>query len=128
LPFTEIRRIAMPNRSIGACLTGAVILLGLTAATSMTARADDTAQNEQLLQARCVKQGQLGKSAEELTSNCGCLAKVGARHLRPTWRQALLSGGSQGSGAPMDDQTQFETDAEQSCPAIVPYAPKPGSQ
>jgi hypothetical protein len=117
----------MPNSSIGACLTGALILLGLTAAMPATVRADETAQIQQLLQARCVKQGQLGKSPEELTSNCSCLAEVGARHLRPNWRQALLSGGSQeGLGAPMDDQAQFEADAEQSCPAIVPYAPKSG--
>jgi hypothetical protein len=114
----------MAKSSIGACLVGAIILLGSVAAVPMTSHAEDTDKLQQLLQARCVRQGQLGKSQEELTSNCGCLAQVGARHLRPEWRKVLLSGGSQqGLGAPMDDQAKFETDALQTCPAIAPYTP-----
>jgi hypothetical protein len=123
--FTEAREIAMSKMPVSVGLGGGVILLCLVGLAPMNARGDDTAQIQQALQARCVKQGQLGKTPEELDSNCGCLAQVGARHLRPEWRTAILAGGSQqGLGPPMDDQAKFEADALQTCPAIAPYAPK----
>src|SRR6266850_711984 len=123
--ITEVKEIEMSQMSVGACLCGAIILVGLAGLAPMSARGDDTAKIEQLLQARCVKQGQLGKTPEELNKNCGCLAQVGARHLRPEWRTVILSGGSQeGLGAPMDDQGKFEADALQTCPAIAPFTPK----
>ena len=119
----------MSKMLMGAGLCGAIILMGAAGLAPMSARADDTAQIQQILQARCIKQGKLGKTEEELAGNCGCLAQVGAQHLRPEWRTALLTGGSQeGLGAPMDDQAKFDADALQTCPAIAPYAPKGSGQ
>jgi hypothetical protein len=127
--FTETREIAMSKMPVGVCLRGAIILLCLAGLAPISARGDDTVQIQQVLKARCVNQGKLGKTPGELDGNCGCLAQVGARHLRPEWRTAILNGGSQqGLGAPMDDQAKFEADALQTCPAIGPYAPKPAGQ
>jgi hypothetical protein len=119
----------MSDLSAGTWLRGAIILLGLAGPAAVAARADDTVQIQQILEARCLKQGLLGRTADEVKANCGCLATVGAKHLQPAWRNALLEGTSEeGLGPPMDDQAQFEIDALQTCPAITPYQPKPAGQ
>jgi hypothetical protein len=118
--------------SARAASRGAVLLLCLMGSAAVAARADeaaDTQQLQQLLVARCVKQGVLGQTPAEVQTNCGCLAKVGAKHLQPGWRKALLENTSEEKlGPPMDDQAQFEIDALQTCPAIAPYEPKPAGQ
>jgi hypothetical protein len=119
----------MSKMPVGARLCGAILIIGLGGLAPISARGDDAAQVQQVLKARCVKQGKLGKSPGELDANCGCLATVGAKHLQPGWRKAILDGTSeQGLGPPMDDQIQFETDALQTCPAIAPYDPKSSGQ
>ena len=124
-----VRGIAMSKTPVGACLCGAILLIGLVGLAPVNARGDDAAQIQQILETRCLKQGKLGQTPDEVKANCGCLARVGAKHLQPGWRKALLEGTSeQGLGPPMDDQIQFETDALQTCPAIAPYEPKPAGQ
>jgi hypothetical protein len=118
--------------SARAGLRGVVLLLCLVGPAAIVAKADemsDTLQIEQILAARCVKQGLLGQTPTEVQVNCGCLAKVGAKHLQPGWRKALLEKTSEEKlGPPMDDQTQFEMDARDTCPAIIPYEPKQAGQ
>jgi len=119
----------MSKMPVGACLCGAILIVGLIGLAPIQARGDDTAQVQQVLEARCLKQGKLGQTPDELKANCGCLAAVGAKHLQPRWRKAVLAGTSEeGLGPPMDDQAQFEIDALRTCPAIAPYEPKPAGQ
>jgi hypothetical protein len=124
-----VGEIAMSKMPAGACLCGAILIVGLVGLAPVQAWGDDAGQVQQVLAARCLKQGKLGQTPEELKANCGCLATVGAKHLQPAWRKAILAGTSeQGLGPPMDDQAQFEIDAVRTCPAIAPYQPKPAGQ
>jgi hypothetical protein len=115
----------MSDISAGSGLRSAMLGLCLTGLAAIGARADDVAldqqnqQIQQILETRCLKQGLLGQTPDQVKANCGCLAKVGAKHLQPAWRKAMIEGSSeQGLGPPMDDQVQFQIDALQTCPAV----------
>jgi hypothetical protein len=125
----------MSDISAGSSWRGVMLGLCLTGLAAIGARADDAALNQQnqqiqqILETRCLRQGQLGQTPDQVKANCGCLAKVGAKHLQPAWRKAMLEGSSeQGLGPPMDDQVQFQIDALQTCPAIAPYQPRASGQ
>jgi hypothetical protein len=130
-----MRDIAMSDFSAGSGWRGVMLGLCLAGLVVVSARADDAAidqqnqQIQQILEGRCLKQGLLGQTPEQVKANCGCLAKVGTKHLQPAWRKAMLEGSTeQGIGPPMDDQVQFQIDALQTCPAIAPYQPKASGQ
>lgn len=125
----------MSDISAGSCWRGVMLGLCLAGLPAIGVRADDVALNQQnqqiqqVLESRCLQQGKLGQTPDQVKANCGCLAKVGTKHLQPAWRKALLEGSSeQGIGPPMDDQVQFQIDALRTCPAIAPYQPGASSQ